>query len=179
MMDYARIIARIPHERKYFPPRTALLKAGEVPQSYFFIEKGCARLWCDSDGRDITLHFFFEGEGAAITESLLKGTPSPFCIETVEACEVLVFPRDAMMEDLNSHADAAYSANSGVLETLFDYMDLLLSRIRDTPQQRYDALLAEHPEILRRVPLRHVASYLGITPVSLSRIRAREARQDL
>lgn len=53
------------------------------------------------------------------------------------------------------------------------YQQLFLSRIRLTPRQRYEELLRTRPDLLRRIPQHYIASYLGITPVSLSRIRAR------
>ena len=58
-----------------------------------------------------------------------------------------------------------------IYQRLEHYISLFLSRIRDTPQQRYWDLVADHPEIVRRVPQHYIASYLGITAVSLSRIR--------
>jgi CRP-like cAMP-binding protein len=54
-----------------------------------------------------------------------------------------------------------------------NYARLFLSRIKDTPAKRYEDLIKEHPEILKRIPQHYIASYLGITPVSLSRIRNR------
>ncbi|EQA43243.1 hypothetical protein LEP1GSC050_1702 [Leptospira broomii serovar Hurstbridge str. 5399] len=79
--------------------------------------------------------------------------------------------------------DAAqiYRENEGIVEYLrefamerFDaYMVLFLSRIRDSPEQRYLNLVKQQPDILTRVPQHYIASYLGITPVSLSRIRNR------
>jgi CRP-like cAMP-binding protein len=60
-----------------------------------------------------------------------------------------------------------------IYQRLEHYFALFLSRIRDTPQQRYLHLLREHPVIVQRIPQHFIASYLGITPVSLSRIRSR------
>jgi CRP-like cAMP-binding protein len=66
---------------------------------------------------------------------------------------------------------------TGVLiQRMAHYARLFLSRIKDSPQERYQALLREQPEIVRRIPQHYIASYLGITPVSLSRIRGRMAR---
>lgn len=62
---------------------------------------------------------------------------------------------------------------SFAMERLSSYQKLFLSRIKDTPQERYEALLTDHPEIVSQIPQHYIASYLGITPVSLSRIRGR------
>lgn len=67
-----------------------------------------------------------------------------------------------------------FTGSSGrVIDRFHSYQQLFLSRIRNTPQQRYEELLRTSPEIIRRVPQHYIASWLGITPVSLSRIRAR------
>jgi hypothetical protein len=58
-----------------------------------------------------------------------------------------------------------------IFERLLFYQKLFLSRIKDTPPQRYQELLQHHPQVVQRVPQQYIASYLGITPVSLSRIR--------
>jgi CRP-like cAMP-binding protein len=55
-----------------------------------------------------------------------------------------------------------------------NYSQLFLSQIKDTPQERYEDLINNHPEIIKRVPQHYIASYLGITPISLSRIRNRK-----
>ncbi len=60
-----------------------------------------------------------------------------------------------------------------LIERFHVYQQLFLSRIKNTPQQRYEELLKEYPGIVQRVPQHYIASYLGITPVSLSRIRSR------
>lgn len=60
-----------------------------------------------------------------------------------------------------------------IIDRFSFYQHLFLSRIRDTPQQRYEELLREYPNIIQRVPQHYIASYLGITSVSLSRIRNR------
>lgn len=60
-----------------------------------------------------------------------------------------------------------------VFDVASKYVNLFLSRIKDTPQQRYEKLLMEQPEIVAQIPQHYIASYLGITAVSLSRIRAR------
>ena len=60
------------------------------------------------------------------------------------------------------------------LDRMIHYSELFLSRIKETPQQRYEALVKEHPEIITQIPQHYIATYLGISPVSLSRIRGRK-----
>lgn len=155
---------------------TILLQEGEVSKKAFFIEKGCLRVWYNHDGKDITFQFFFENEMVSSAESFRKNTPSNFTIETIEDCIIHWIHKDNVniIFDELSHVKKIRDA---LIEGLFDrqlhYMNALLSFIRDTPEQRYLNLLKNKPNVVQRVPQKYIASYLGITPVSLSRIRNR------
>jgi len=153
------------------PAKTLLLREGEVSRQAYQILRGCMRLWFNDNGRDITFQFFFEGQAVSSIESFRTGRPSLFNIETLETCTLRVIKKtdfDIMMAELPGFKELI---EVNIYQRLEHYISLFLSRIRDTPQQRYWDLVADHPEIVRRVPQHYIASYLGITAVSLSRIR--------
>ncbi len=153
------------------PARTLLLREGEVSRQAYQILQGCMRLWFNDNGRDITFQFFFEGQAVSSIESFRTGRPGLFNMETVEPCKLRVITKsdfDKMMIETPGFKELI---EASVYQRLEHYIALFLSRIRDTPQQRYLHLVQDHPEIIRRVPQHYIASYLGITPVSLSRIR--------
>lgn len=161
-------------QRVVYPAKTTLLQEGKTAQNYYFVEEGCLRLWFDNNGKDITVQFFFENEGVASLESFRKNIPSIFTIETVEPKTVHVLPKELfvrMVKELEENP----GFQEGLLEILFErqrhYLNEFLSRIRDTPQQRYQNLLRERPHIVQRVPQHYIASYLGISSVHLSRIK--------
>ena len=153
--------------------KTTLLQEGQIARQAYFIRKGCLRLWFNHEGRDISFQFFFEGEGVSSMESFRSGEPSLFNLESLEPCELFVITR----ENFNRLMDETPGSKDLLLDVLhqriYHYHKLFLSRIRDTPKVRYANLLREHPHIIQRVPQHYIASYLGITPVSLSRIRNR------
>ena len=153
------------------PARTLLLREGEVSRQAYQILRGCMRLWFNDDGRDITFQFFFEGQGVSSMESFRTGRPSLFNMETVEPCTLRVITKSEFDKMLAETPGFKELIESNIYQRLEHYIGLFLSRIRDTPQQRYLDLIRDHPEIIRRVPQHYIASYLGITPVSLSRIR--------
>jgi CRP-like cAMP-binding protein len=161
-------------ERRVVPAKTVLLKQGRISQNYYFVEKGCLRVWFDNNGKDTTFQFFFENEGVASLESFQKNIPSIFTIETIEPTVVQVLSKvvfNQMLDELGQ--DPAFL--KALLEISFErqrhYMNEFLSRLRDTPQQRYIMLLRERPHIVKRVSQHYIASYLGITSVHLSRIK--------
>ncbi|MEM6805203.1 MAG: Crp/Fnr family transcriptional regulator [Bacteroidota bacterium] len=151
--------------------KTTLLQEGKVSTQAYFIEKGIVRLWFNQNGKDITFQFFFRGEFVSSIESFFKGSPSAFSIETLEACELKVIDKAVFTSQLMESSIAKDFFIDLLSSRLFEYQRLFLSRIKDSPQLRYQELLKDQPEIVQRIPQHYIASYLGITSVSLSRIK--------
>lgn len=158
-------------------PGTVLLKEGRVSRQAFLIKEGCLRAAYDHDGRDITLQFFFEGEGVSSFESFHFGTPSLYRIEAVERSVLLVIAKEDLDRIVASDPGIREQADRHLVKRLAWYTRHLLSFLRDTPKERYAKLLKERPMVVQRVPQYLIASYLGITPVSLSRIRGRVVKR--
>lgn len=159
---------------KEIPAKTILLHAGETAHSMYFIKKGCVRLWFNKDGKDITLQFFFDGQPVASIDSFLYKQPSLFTIESIEPTVIISISRDNF-EILNQKYPLCKDTfHDYLFERFRNYAQLFLSRIKDSPRERYEDLVKNNPEIIKRVPLLYIASYLGITPISLSRIRNRK-----
>lgn len=154
--------------------KTLLLEKGEIADTMYFIEHGALRLFFNDDGRDITFQFFFENEMVASFDSLYNRLPSLFSLESIEPTQLVAVNRNAFFEFIKSHDFARDMFERTLAERFHTYQSLFLSRIRNTPAKRYEELLKERPDIIKRVPQHYIASYLGITPVSLSRIRKRQ-----
>ncbi len=155
------------------PSKTILLKEGEVAGKLYWIEKGCLRLFFYDEGKEITFQFFFEGDFVASFDSLYQRTPSLFYLESIEPTEVRVIERDDFYDLIEHSPSLRQRYEEKLIDRFHTYQQLFLSRIKNTPRQRYEELLREHPDIIRRVPQHYIASFLGITSVSLSRIRNR------
>ncbi|WP_118973927.1 Crp/Fnr family transcriptional regulator [Taibaiella koreensis] len=166
--------------RMEVPARTAVLREGEIPTRMFLVEKGCMRASLNQEGKDITFQFFFEGDTVASIESFKKGRPSPGAIETIEPC-VLRYLYKTEWEKMVAEISEVPVLRTRLMDALFErtffYMEHFCSFIRDTPLQRYQNLLQDRPYIVQRVPQHYIASYLGISPVHLSRIKGRLARE--
>lgn len=153
------------------PAKTVLLREGEIAQNIFFITKGCLRLWFNNDGKDITFQFFFENQAVSSFESFLGHQPSLFSLESIEPTTVVTLSKKGFDTLYNHYPDLKDEFQKITLQRMGHFGRLFLSRIKDNPQKRYHELLINDPEILQRVPQHYIASYLGITPISLSRIR--------
>ncbi|MCH4553454.1 Crp/Fnr family transcriptional regulator [Aestuariibaculum lutulentum] len=153
--------------------KTILLNEGEISRKVFFIEKGCLRSWFNNNGKDITFQFFTEGQIVASIESFKSNQPSLFTIESIESSVIYWMSKTEFDRILEESPDVKKQFEDLTFDRLITYQKLFLSRIKDNPEKRYLNLLETHPEIILRVPQHYIASYLGITSVSLSRIRNR------
>ena len=158
-------------KRLEVPAKTILLKEGDISNRAYFIEKGCLRLWFNNQGKDVTFQFFFEKEAVSSIESFSKKQVSFFNIETIESSILHFIKKNDFDKIVNENPILKDYLLEITLERQFNYMKHFLSLIKDKPKERYIKLLKEKPHIIQRVPQHYIASYLGITSVSLSRIR--------
>ncbi|SDR99573.1 cAMP-binding domain of CRP or a regulatory subunit of cAMP-dependent protein kinases [Gillisia sp. Hel1_33_143] len=160
-------------KREELPAKTILLDEGKISNSIFYIEQGCVRAWFNNDGKDITFQFFTETQMVSSIESFKTNRPSQFTIETIEPSIVHSMTKIDFQHVLEQSPVIKEQMEDLIFERLISYQKLFLSRIKDNPETRYIELLKNNPEILLRIPQHYIASYLGITSVSLSRIRNR------
>ncbi len=160
-------------KRQEIPAKTILLNEGDIAKKAFFIEKGCLRICFNNNGKDITFQFFFEGEVVSSIESFRTNQPSLFTIESIEPCIIHSISKKDFQTILDNSPTIKQQLEELTFQRLIYYQKLFLSRIKDNPEKRYLELLKNNPQILLRVPQHYIASFLGITSVSLSRIRNR------
>lgn len=159
---------------KEIASKTTLLYEGEISSNIYFIKKGCLREWFNKEGKDITFQFFFEGQPVASIDSFMSNKPSLFTIESIEPSTVFAIGKEDFTELLITYPEFKDKFQDFIFQRFRNYGQLFLSRIKDTPQERYEDLIKNHPEIIKRISQHYIASFLGITPISLSRIRNRK-----
>jgi len=158
-------------DAKKVKSRTVLLKEGEIAKKIFIIKDGCLRMWQNHEGKEITFQFFFEGEMVASIESLRSGHPGVSNIETLEPSMLFVLNKKNFELLLNKEPGLKNFMMETAFKRFSHYSRLYLSFLKNNPVERYKELLRNEPRIIQRIPQHYIASYLGITPVSLSRIR--------
>lgn len=160
-------------KRREVPAKTILLQEGQISRTMFFIEKGCLRTWVNHDGKEITTQFFFEGDRVASIESFRTNQPSLYSIESLEPGILQTISQQDFQNALENLPEIKKELEEHLLRRLLHTQKLFYSYLKNNPQKRYEELIEEHPHIIQRIPQHYIASYLGITPVSLSRIRNR------
>ena len=162
------------------PAKQYLLEAGRKADYLCYLEEGLIRVYgINEEGEERTVFFFKENTLLTDVRSMVTGEPSKFYLQAVEPCKIF----RARIKDVYE----LYSRNKAVERGGFMLTEKLLisiekrlySFIFHSPEARYRRLLERSPELLMRVPQQYLASYLGITPVSLSRIKARVQQVNL
>ena len=155
------------------PKKFKLAEEGKIAKELFFILKGLVRLYYTKDGDEITGFIFKENLFASSYDSFLRQVPSIQSLETLEDCDLLVIKKREL-EELYQALPKMHILARKVAEQRFINAQLILSSfILDSPEERYRKFEAEQGDLLLRVPHHIIGSYLGITPVSFSRIRKR------
>lgn len=162
---------------QHVPAHTVLLTEGTVATHLYLVVQGSLRMWHTTDQRDVTLQFFFENQPVASFESFYLGQPSDSAIETLESTDLLVLNKADFDQLRTALPGFETSLNRWLCQRFIAYRQRVYRQLQSTPTGRYQALVADNPDVLDRVPLHEIATYLGITPVSLSRIRTRLAAQ--
>lgn len=158
--------------RKDFAKGELLVTEGQISQNIVLVGKGMIRQFYYKNGKDVTEHFSYEGCIAMCIESLLKQEPTRLMMEALE---------DGTIYLLNHHklmllAEVSWEVNMFYRKVLEH--SLITSQVKadswrfETARERYNNLMQTQPEVIKRAPLSHIASYLLMTPETLSRVRS-------
>lgn len=162
---------------KTFPKGTVLLKQGQIAKDSYFNLKGLVRLYYLIDGEEKTIQFFTEGDPIASLSSYHHQTPSPHYLECVEACTLTILNFEKEQELIKKVPAFESICRISIEQEFGKNQEILANYMIKSPEQRYLDLQNERPELLNRVPQYILASYLGVKPESLSRIRKRLAEK--
>ena len=164
-------------ERRAYGRGDALVRAGDPAPDVYFVAGGLLRLYyTDREGREWNKAFTAEGGFAGSVASGLLGVPAPYGIEAFEPTTTLVVAWPAL-EALYSRHPALERLGRRLADQIAVKKELKERAFLElTAAERYQAFVRDEPALAARLPLYHVASYVGVTEVSLSRIRGRLAR---
>jgi CRP-like cAMP-binding protein len=151
---------------------TILLKEGQYSQNEYFVLKGCIRKYYIIDGEEKTTAFFTEMEGLT-PHCAINNTPSEYFISCIEDSILTVANKDVGVELFNKFPKFQLMCRI-FSEELVAKQQINFDEFKtSSPEQRYMNLLQNRPDLIKRIPQHQLASYLGIIPQSLSRLRAR------
>jgi len=168
-IDFMRF-ANVLHER-HINKGEVLLKEGQVCRHFYFIVKGCLRSFGIEEGREVNLNFYFEDDFACDFDSFRYEEPSRFYIVAMEDALVYAASKSEALPVLQSGSAFSLFLFRFFQDQYFKETEHSSAFKLLTPDQRYNFLLKHKPHYLQRIPILHLASYLGMSRETLTRIR--------
>lgn len=167
----AALLAGYARETEH-PRKTLLLRTGQRDDELMLVLEGSLRRYVVREERDVLLDFSFEGDIASPTLGIVPGGVASCCIETMEPTRLLRIPRERIDCLMAEHAVLADWGRRLCEERIRSYETYFADYAWMDKARQYERLLREHPQLLQRIALKDLASYLFLTPQSLSRIRS-------
>ncbi len=158
---------------KQYKKGTVLLKEGQISTEVYFVLEGCVRLFYLVDGDEKTNNFFTEEQWVISMNSFSQNNPSNHFLDCCTDSTLVVGNREKE-ENLYKRFPKFETISRKVMEKVFaEQQEIMSSYTTDTPEQRYLKLLKSRPDLFQKIPQYQIASYIGVKPESLSRIRKR------
>jgi CRP-like cAMP-binding protein len=168
--ELAKIIPAF--QKVVFHKNDFLLQEGKTEQCYWFVESGFIRSYVtDVEGNDITTHFYAAGDVVIDWSSFFLRNPTRENIQALSDCVCWELDFDTFQQLFHGIKSFREQGRTTLVGSYFALKSKSVSMIADPAKDRYIKLLKEKPHIIQNVSLKHVATYLGITDTSLSRIR--------
>jgi CRP-like cAMP-binding protein len=154
------------------PKHHVLLQKGKISNDYVFLLEGFMRSYTfDTEGNDITTNFYMPNQVVIEVASFFNRIESQENFQTLNHCKGLVISYEQVQILFHSIPEFREFGRKVLVTGITTLKQRMLSMINQTAEQRYENLMLTKPEILQNAPLKHIATYLGITDTSLSRIR--------
>lgn len=167
------------YEAKKVQKNQFLLQYGEICRYIYFVEKGLLKMYSiDKNGKEHIIQFAPESWLISDRSSLYFNEKSVYYIEAVEDSEILMLPPDFINKITEGFPNSLEQSDILLQKHIKSLQDRINSLLAETAEERYMKFITMYPDLLLRVPQWMIASYLGITPESLSRVRKELARKN-
>jgi CRP-like cAMP-binding protein len=157
-------------KRKTVEKNNYLLKKGETCKDIVFVNTGCLRLFYLKDNIEISVWFAFEQSSAIEIYSFISENPSNYFLQAIEDSEVLYLPKTELNKLYQQHPKMQEMMRNFWEDVILNLINRFTALQTDSAEKRYLDLLSK-PAYLETIPQKYLASFLGVTPTSLSRIR--------
>ena len=160
--------------RKFIRKKDHLLMEGDISTDVAYITKGCMRRYIiDNHSKEVILNFAWEDHWIGDLESFISQKPTLYYVQALEDCELLLLSRNNFLRATEELPGFKKFHDNKVQRNHYYTLKRLSFAKSATPEEKYISLMEEQPQLFQRIPLHFIASYMGIEPESLSRLRKR------
>ena len=159
--------------KKTYKKHEVIFSEGKISEEIYFVAKGCVRLYYNVEGNDKTAFFYTEGQFICAGESYTFNIPAIENYQAVEETELYVFTKARIGELLREVPKMEVLARIATENELITCQKVIASFVTKSAEERYIDLLNSQGELFQRVPQQYIASFLGVSPETLSRIKKR------
>jgi len=157
-------------KKKTIKKNEFVLQEGETCKDLIFVQKGCLRLYYLQDDFEVSVWFALKHSSAIEIYSFISETPSNYFLQAIEDTEILYLPKVALNKLYETHPKMQEMMRKFWEDVILHLLQRFTALQRDSAEQRYLDLLNK-PELLQTIPQKYLASFIGVTPTSLSRIK--------
>ena len=155
-----------------FPKNHHLHREGAICNHLYLVKRGMVRSYYHKDGKDITAHFAAEGEVITAIDSFIQRKSSRYNLELLEASALTLISHQGLATLLEENPQYEREARAFLEQIYIELAERVEDLLFHNAKDRYRKLIENRPSLLQKVSLSHIASYLGITQETLSRIRS-------
>lgn len=148
-----------------------LIREGQVEQSLYFIETGAVRVFHVTEFEEQTIRFGYEGSIITSLSSFITGKPSEFYIEALRKTVLKLISKQKLYEIVHESSESLIQYNKLLESLIVQQMEREIDLLTESPIKRLQRVLDRSPNLFQEIPLKYIASYLRMTPETLSRIR--------
>ncbi|RZT96163.1 CRP-like cAMP-binding protein [Ancylomarina subtilis] len=160
-------------DKKNYQKNEIIFTEGKISDEIYFVTKGCVRLFYNVDGNDKTAFFYTEGQFICAGESYTFNTPAIENYQAIEQTEIFVFGKSKIESLLKEVPKFEVIARIATENELITCQKVIASFVTKSAEERYIDLLNTNGELFQRAPQQYIASFLGVSPETLSRIKTR------
>jgi len=157
-------------KRKLVKKNEHVLRQGDTCKDFVFVDKGCLRLYYVKDGIEVSVWFAFQPSSAIDVYSFISEKPSDYFLQAIEDSEVLYLPKTELKKMYQTHPKMQEMMRNYWEAVLLDLISRFTALETDSAEKRYLDLI-NNTDYLATIPQKYLASFIGVTPTSLSRIR--------
>ena len=153
-----------------------LLRQGDVCRDLIFVQEGCLRLYYIADGVEVSVWFSFKHSSAVELYSFISERPSEYFLQAIEDSELLYLPKSVLNTLYETYPKMQEMMRKFWEDVVINLIDRFTALQRDPAEKRYRDLLKKPPYV-QTIPQKYLASFIGVTPTSLSRIRKQISKE--